>query len=82
MARTEGGISVELWWWLDPFMYTSIVIFIIGMILCVIMCKMEFSSAGVIVFILCSIPFAVSVLSYLAWLLCWMFWTIWDPYLG
>lgn len=81
MARPEGGISVELWWWILPTFKTGLFFSAAGLIIGKIVDRADKPDTATNIVLISSLPLVVSGLALLVWLLCNVFLAIWGPYL-
>lgn len=74
---------MELWWFLEPLLYTGIVIATIGMLAAWILDKITDggSMAPVVIATISVIPLVIWVLLAGVWFILWIFYTIWSPFL-
>lgn len=70
---------MTFWWWLEPLWYTGFV----GLLLAGAICLLTGDYYNKVLEVICIVlvvPFALSVLSTVIWVLCFVFWFIWHPY--
>lgn len=75
---------MELWWFLEPLLYTVMVIAAIGVLAAWILDKITDggSMAPVIITTISVIPLFIWVLLYSIWFILWIFYAIWSPFLS
>lgn len=71
---------MEIWWWLEPLTYTTLIIFLLGLFVAWIIHDSYENAAFVIGFIF-ALPFVVSGLLWIIYLLISVFVYIWKPYI-
>lgn len=74
---------MELWWFLEPLLYTGMVIAAIGMLVAWIAEKATDGESMVpaIIATVSLIPLAIWVLLAGIWFILWIFYAIWSPFL-
>lgn len=74
---------MEPWWFLEPLLYTCMVIAAIGALVAWIWDKITDgeSMAPAAIATISAIPLFIWVLLASIWLILWMFYTIWSPFL-
>ena len=74
---------MKLWWFLEPFLYTAFLILLIGAIAAWIIEKVtdDTSMAPVTIAMISMIPLIIWVLLAAIWLILWLFYTIWSPFI-
>lgn len=74
---------MEPWWFLEPLFYTAFVILLIGYIIALIVDKATNGQgfAAHIIATISTIPLIITVLLAALWLVVWIFWVIWSPFI-
>lgn len=74
---------MEPWWFLEPLFYTAFVILLIGYIIALIVDKATDGQgfAALIIATISTIPLIITVLLAALWLVVWIFWVIWSPFI-
>ena len=74
---------MEPWWFLEPLLYTCMAIDAIGVLAAWIWDKVTDgeSMAPAVIVTISAIPSFIWVLLASIWLILWMFYTIWSPFL-
>ena len=74
---------MELWWFLEPMFYTAFVILLIGWIIGLIVDKATDGQgfAVPIIVTISAIPLIITILLGALWLVAWIFWVIWSPFI-
>lgn len=74
---------MEPWWFLEPLFYTAFVILLIGHIIALIVDKATDGQgfAALIIAKISTIPLIITVLLAALWLVVWIFWVIWSPFI-
>lgn len=74
---------MELWWFLEPLLYTCMVISTIGVLVAWIWDKATDgeSMAPAVIATISAIPMIIWALLASIWLILWIFYTIWSPFL-
>lgn len=74
---------MEPWWFLEPLFYTAFVILLIGYIIALIVDKATDGQgfAALIIAKISTIPLIITVLLAALWLVVWIFWVIWSPFI-
>ena len=74
---------MEPWWFLMPLLYTGIVIATIGMLVAWIVEKAtdDMSMAPNVIATISVIPLFIWTLLAIIWLILWIFYAIWSPFL-
>lgn len=74
---------MEPWWLLEPLFYTAFVILLIGYIIAQIVDKATDRQgfAALIIAAISTIPLIITVLLAALWLVVWIFWVIWSPFI-
>ena len=74
---------MELWWFLEPLLYTGRVIAAIGVLAAWILDKITDgeSMAPAVITTISVIPLVIWTLLSIIWLILWIFYTIWSPFL-
>lgn len=74
---------MELWWFLEPLFYTAFVILLIGGIIALIVDKATDGQgfAAPIIVTISAIPLIITILLAALWLVVWIFWVIWSPFI-
>lgn len=73
---------MKLWWFLEPFLYTAYLILLIGAITAWIIKDVtdDTSMAPAAIVIISMIPLIIWLLLSAIWLILWLFYTIWSPF--
>ena len=74
---------MELWWFLEPLLYTGMVIAAIGVLAAWILDKITDgeSMAPALIATISVIPLFIWVLLASIWFILWIFYAIWSPFL-
>lgn len=74
---------MELWWFLEPLLYTGMVIAAIGLLAAWIWDKITDgeSMAPAVIITISTIPLVIWVLLASIWFILWIFYAIWSPFL-
>lgn len=74
---------MEPWWFLMPLFYTAFVILLIGGIIALIVDKATDGQgfAAPIIAMISTIPLVITMLLAALWLVVWIFWVIWSPFI-
>lgn len=74
---------MELWWFLEPLFYTAFVILLIGGIIALIVDKATDGQgfAAPIIVTISAIPLIITILLAALWLVIWLLWAIWSPFI-
>lgn len=74
---------MELWWFLEPLFYTAFAILLIGGIISLIVDKATDGQgfAAPIIVTISAIPLIITILLGALWLVVWIFWVIWSPFI-
>lgn len=74
---------MEPWWFLEPLFYTAFVILLIGWIIALIVDKATDGQgfAPYIITMIAAIPIIITILLAALWLVVWIFWVIWSPFI-
>lgn len=75
---------MELWWFLEPLLYTGMVIAAIGLLAAWILDKITDgeSMAPAVIVTISAIPLFIWVLLASIWLILWIFYAVWSPFLA
>lgn len=74
---------MEPWWFLEPLFNTAFVILLIGGIISLIVDKATDGQgfAAPIIVTISAIPLIITILLGALWLVVWIFWVIWSPFI-
>lgn len=74
---------MEPWWFLEPMFYTAFLILLIGGIISLIVDKITDGQgfAAPIIVTISTIPLIITILLAALWLVVWIFWVVWSPFI-
>lgn len=74
---------MEPWWFLEPLFYTAFAILLIGWIIGLIVDKAMDGQgfAALIIMTISAIPIIITILLATLWLIIWLLWAIWSPFI-
>lgn len=72
---------MELWWWIGPLFGSSFVWACIWALIAVFLYMIDKNEKIPWIILIAIIPLILTLLATVAWLIAYVFWSIWSPYL-